>query len=545
MAFDFFTQPRGPEIDINLYPNSASAGINAGNAQKTPLQQVVQGIGTGLDLYGKYQQVQDNALSLELKQNSVDQLPVTNRIQEEALQNAENINDINELKVRRAQALDVLQTDADRAKLIEETHTAEAEALLQKRVADFRKQMASSDPQTQANAILGGQYNDLFISSPKTQQAAYTSLLTNPTVSPDQKLSIQRALRNSAIDDYYQRQAFENQEAFGKTRAEYLQGKGASLISKAARQTGLAPENVPDNIRYEETGKFEIDPNTNRIKLDPITKQPMISKNWLNMAKSGATVKGQYDVFSKAPGHENELIDTAVDKDLYDLHNNYIGGRSLQDGTYARDARAHVSKAEASQTGAPQTQGAQLRIPLSQQTIKESVQTAFNLSNDDVETIEPALDSFRLFVSKYTSLPELRGSTAFVKERTDTMRSMAKGITDIQYEKSPAIQAQYNENYVKKVNDGLAQLANENTSGLPTHAIELRKQLLEIQMPDSPEDLYYQIQGPTIIAQLNQYFEAVLQAQQKAALEPARIAGAKSNLNSFLSKVQSGAGAGR
>lgn len=57
---------QGPQIDISLYPDAVSAGINQGNAQKTPLQAITQGITGGIQTGLK---VATGLAQLEAQQN--------------------------------------------------------------------------------------------------------------------------------------------------------------------------------------------------------------------------------------------------------------------------------------------------------------------------------------------------------------------------------------------------------------------------------------------------------------------------------------------
>lgn len=57
---------QGPQIDINLYPDAVSAGINQGNAQKTPLQAITQGLTSGIQTGVK---VATGLAQLEAQQN--------------------------------------------------------------------------------------------------------------------------------------------------------------------------------------------------------------------------------------------------------------------------------------------------------------------------------------------------------------------------------------------------------------------------------------------------------------------------------------------
>lgn len=91
MAFDYFTQPRGPEIDIDLFSRAANAGIQGGRANPTALTSGIQGFIEGVDnslgMIQKSQQIQENQQQLE-------QAPIRQEILLEELKSREIANDI-------------------------------------------------------------------------------------------------------------------------------------------------------------------------------------------------------------------------------------------------------------------------------------------------------------------------------------------------------------------------------------------------------------------------------------------------------------------
>ena len=79
---DIFSQPRGPNIDISLFPSSANAGISGGNALGTPVSNAVEGAIQG---YGQGQAIEANAQQAVIRQNQIDRLPQNNRAQDQQI----------------------------------------------------------------------------------------------------------------------------------------------------------------------------------------------------------------------------------------------------------------------------------------------------------------------------------------------------------------------------------------------------------------------------------------------------------------------------
>lgn len=82
---------REPNIDVNLFPNANSAGINAGNAQKTPFQAavggIISGVGTALSFASSYQNIQAQALNNEAQaqQNEINADPAVQQARKDSI----------------------------------------------------------------------------------------------------------------------------------------------------------------------------------------------------------------------------------------------------------------------------------------------------------------------------------------------------------------------------------------------------------------------------------------------------------------------------
>lgn len=265
MAFDFFTQPQGPQIDINLYPNAASAGISAGNAQKTPLQQVVQGIGAGLDLYGKYQGIQEQNLNLAIKQNQVDQLPIQNQIQIAQAENAQTISEINALKLDVESKNHQLELDATKSQLeaAKAKTDEEFQSIAQKK--QFEDEFASMDPANQVGMIFSGQYNSVFSKYPEVYKKALDTAYSAMT--PEQRESAAASLdflRKIELDNQREKlNAAFNQKLldnFDKTVEKVSQGPLRDIMRGQKLSTFV------DNTEMYPAGVKQFDKEGNLIK---------------------------------------------------------------------------------------------------------------------------------------------------------------------------------------------------------------------------------------------------------------------------------------
>lgn len=198
MGFDIFSQPTGPTIDVNLYPNAVSAGIEQGNAQKTNLQAgiegAIKGVQTGIGIVQGVQGIQQNANALQIQQHQIDQFPTTDKAAQAHADDAAAIAKIDELKAQEAAALqstkilgETLQASADAKKAIQQQDTL-------KRVNQVTNILESSDPQTKGQLVASGQFDDLATSAPTVYEQLLKSQADNPTLNIDQKDRIARTL---------------------------------------------------------------------------------------------------------------------------------------------------------------------------------------------------------------------------------------------------------------------------------------------------------------------------------------------------------------
>lgn len=78
MAYDYFTQPQGPSINVSLFQDAAESGIRQGKASPSGFTAAVQGLKEGVE-FG--QQVEANNQNAQIRQNTIDQLPARNAAQ--------------------------------------------------------------------------------------------------------------------------------------------------------------------------------------------------------------------------------------------------------------------------------------------------------------------------------------------------------------------------------------------------------------------------------------------------------------------------------
>lgn len=99
MAYDIFSQPKGPDISISLFSDAAKAGAAVGKeipgTTQAIIEGVTQGVQTGQKIYDNYQRA-------EIQQHAIERFPQADRAQDAAITEAEQLNSIRETQVEAA-----------------------------------------------------------------------------------------------------------------------------------------------------------------------------------------------------------------------------------------------------------------------------------------------------------------------------------------------------------------------------------------------------------------------------------------------------------
>lgn len=256
MAYSFYSQPRGPEVNVSLFPDSYSKGVSTGNAEGSTLSNLVKGIGTGLDLYGKYQDIQNNEQIIaqnEIKTQSMEQQA---SLQQEL---APTIEDTARIKANNA--------------LLEEQKNA---ALLEQ-YNSLSKAATSGNKQAYADEVQSGKYAFLFAEKPELAKRAISDTFGywNPVnqksyideiAARQRKTSLDQA-EKKANEDYE-----KSEDSFSKVFSPFTNGDNASFIQR----TDIRPKDESYKYTTGEGGKKvlkeEFDPSSD--KYNPVKDLP-------------------------------------------------------------------------------------------------------------------------------------------------------------------------------------------------------------------------------------------------------------------------------
>jgi len=255
MAYDIYTNIPGPNIDTSLFVNAASRGIAAGNALPTKTTAIIQGALKGFEQGLDFRtQMQEQ----EVRQNQIEQLPTTNAIQEQQLQNAELANQLNTLKVDIASRTHELSIEDEIAKLTNEKGKLQQETALRNRLVDFNKTFQESDPLKQKQMIESGQYNDIFAANPNTYSQAITTVF--PYLNQQEKAAASLNLKRANINNYHDKQALNNIKDLETAQLAAEDALGQLGVNE---KVNLPPDQIPLKVEVVPLGKYITDDNGN------------------------------------------------------------------------------------------------------------------------------------------------------------------------------------------------------------------------------------------------------------------------------------------
>lgn len=285
-SFDFFTQARGPEIDIDLFPRARQMGAQTGNLIKTPLQAgiegAIEGVKTGFSLVDKYQEIQ-------IQQNQIDQQPVENQIR----QNQARIGAI-QADIAETQGYINSETEAQQLEL--------KKAELDQKVNDIRVKkeltatLSSSDPKVRASVIDDPKYIDIFSKNPALFEEAVGknwNLLT-----PDQQESAARRIdfmKAQQLEIQKERQNAQLTDALLKNRQKVVDDFNKDGFWNWAT-SGLSREEALKQIEVYPAGtKTIVDGKIDRNAPDRIGDEILPSDKGYDVFRNGVRIRSGVD----------------------------------------------------------------------------------------------------------------------------------------------------------------------------------------------------------------------------------------------------------
>jgi len=518
MAYNIFSQPQGPQIDVDLFGSAVAQGIQAGNQLPTPLTSAIRGVQEGVKLGQDYRQ------------------------NEAQIDNAESVAKINGIKAQIAEQTQQLQIEETEAELTARRDQLLETAALRKRKNEFLDVFKNSDPQQQAQMVLSGQYQDVFAADKDLYGQALQGVYANPNNGIDENLrnNVGRILRVKGTQEYYDNYAKENLEQYDAALKDV---RKSPLTAAIASQTNIPIEDLPNQVVFEPGGKYLVNPSTGKKVLDPETMEPQIDPTWKERNPNA-----RLDVF--APDGTRLLSWETDEKNVagegYVAYNTYKTQASYQNGRQKELAINQVLGADepsgkSSFDQQSSQEGMQAEAITNEDPFISSIKTTFNVDDSVTQELTPSIKGLQSKLSRYANSASARTNPGVVASINSDLNVIARTISDKQYDSNPALKAKYTQADVDAYNKALADtfsLGEETRPGV--YSLRKGADLYGAFKVNTPQDLYYVKQQKVLDNQLQQIVNNSVAKAQADSTQAVRAQASKNRMISRLTKEANG-----
>jgi hypothetical protein len=271
-----------PTVDLDLFVNSMSKGVSDGAKLPSMFSGLVQG---AIEGYGIGQKFEANSQASEINQNTIDQLPIKNRI--EAAQADRADAELAGYRKDPAKYAELAGQKQENELAIEKQR---AELITQK--VEFQNIMQTGTPREIADAVNSGRYTGLFAAEPAQRKSAVDAAWVDGGFTQEERKNYIEVENKKLIDETYgftesQLSTLKQQKELAVVDAEIgtLREKAAASLNQDIDIDKLLSKGatVPYEIKkYEQKQKLKTDANgkvTGEVEIDPTTKKPVMIDN--------------------------------------------------------------------------------------------------------------------------------------------------------------------------------------------------------------------------------------------------------------------------
>lgn len=244
MAGDFsiFTQPQGAPIDVSLFGQAAQTGAQIGKEIPNPITSLIQGAEQGYQ-YGQQavinnQTIAANTQQQQLRQNQIDNIPLTNQALTQQVQSAGLALKLQTQNTQDQLDNNDLSNSNTTAQLNQQIAANTQKTNLIGQYNDFVKNWPAwgQQPGQQEYNLLGPTYAGLFATPEgKNLQNLFLNSSDTNTFSPQGQIEVQRLRANNqatqAQQATYQKDLGDTNNAFGKIENSTAANDGFSNLN--------------------------------------------------------------------------------------------------------------------------------------------------------------------------------------------------------------------------------------------------------------------------------------------------------------------------
>lgn len=462
-GYDIFTPyPQAP-VDINLYPQAANAGINAGNALPSTTTALIQGgikgIQTGLDIYSGFQQIELNKAKIQgaqaqaaIAQNaaSPESIERANQLAQTRVDTAQAQNDITDINLKYVKTNEQTIADTKLEQLKATREQAQYQADTFKQANDYKTLTRSKDTTADelVNAAFGTDFNDLFSQRPGARAQLLGSILQRQDIDPATRQRVGTELQIESLSAAHANNIKKNGPAYKQlvdTAETTNDGLRALNLSKFKLTKEDVPSLVMNHAKQWKVGTdsfYQTDEVGNKVpnpRYVPSSTDPLT----------------EYAYIDPKTGRER-LIATVNEADKKDIQKLQEAQLALSGSVYQQKIQELRNPTNAGpqggRAGAAQPSTGQTQRPPA--TFEEAVQTQLRLSPQTTQYLKRPLAELQGYVNDYLAKPELRTQDVFSRMPIAHFDTLVNGIAVDRF-KSPVVRSAYTAARVTAYNDSL------------------------------------------------------------------------------------------
>lgn len=565
-----------PIESIGALGDAISKGSEAGRVNPTALNSAVTGTLEGIK---QGQQIESTNLNQQLTQNQIANSQQEQQARALQMQNQVSTNSINSNKAMIDAQTVSLQLDKAKSDLNSDISDNQDNIDDNDAEASFNDPQtgwSSLDPQQQKENYFNGNYNRAFSSNPDLEKQAGSQLLASGILNEDETRAVQYRTGKGQIDNYYAHKNFADQDANTKAAQAWEGSIPNTQISHALGD--IPPEQtygkyslVPADQFKMDHGQFAVDPSSgqkipsglynphatvnNWVVTDPEQKKIIAPNVIVPSGKDGV------DALTKAQRARNYLNGTYQTNATKALHGSIYDQATEKTpppaNTFPMVRGAGTPSSKQSQglsvSDDPTLSTAQ-KEALSDPFVQKATAT-LSVPTNTAREVSPLMMQFKQDIIKASNgKPIPASAVSGLVQGSPTAKTLIRGITDSQFNQTPALQQSYTPAKIQEHNDAIdAKLKDpvysgiDNTvknlfSGKPAEQIPpTMKAMLQSGYVKTPQDLYYQNQLPILQGKLTasaqdlvntSYMkDTTLQRQSSASSQQAVIFGGWANGN--------------
>jgi hypothetical protein len=270
--FQYMIQPQGVTVPISIFGAADAAGIQSGNAQKTTAQAISEGIQGAIkgytDTEAAFQVNEAREQENTLREQQIKEIPLREQQLQAQIENAENVNEANALKLKEARLTQDLSIKAQKAQLeanvstlaqqkqTQDTRTAILDSLKSAKIEDRRKIFNNTGWQA------------IMFQDPKFAEGVYNALAASESFeTKEEQKRFYNAIGYTKSKQLQAQIAQTNENARIKqaSQLETLLDKVATTASLAGLPPDLSAEDLATRIESFPAGQKHVDKDTGRV----------------------------------------------------------------------------------------------------------------------------------------------------------------------------------------------------------------------------------------------------------------------------------------